>query len=64
NQGWIVKDMKYLANEGYKLKRYFPAPVLIKIFFFIRSLFLTKKQLEELGKFMGYALLEKKPIKP
>lgn len=56
--GWTVKEMRYLNEEGHRLKRPVRAPLLLNIIMKFRTLLASKKKREALKKVAGYALLE------
>jgi methyltransferase (TIGR00027 family) len=56
--GWRVKEMRYLAEEGDRLKRRAQPPFLLKAVLSVRMLLLSKERRAELKKLAGYALLE------
>jgi len=56
--GWKMKEMRYLAEEGERLKRAVRLPVMVKVLRTIRMLFVSKEGREAYKKLAGYALLE------
>ncbi len=56
--GWVVKEMRYLSDEGERLNRPVRAPLLLKVIMKTRTLLASKEKREALKKVAGYALLE------
>jgi len=56
--GWRVKEMRYLSEEGERLKRPVRAPLLLKVIIKVRTLFASKERREALRKVAGYTMLE------
>jgi methyltransferase (TIGR00027 family) len=58
--GWRSKDIRYLAEEGERLRRPIKLPALLKFTVGIRQMFASEEQRAALRKFQGYAILERK----
>jgi methyltransferase (TIGR00027 family) len=58
HHGWQVKEMRYLAEEGERLKRRAEMPLPMQFVMAVRMLFTSKRRRAELNKLAGYALLE------
>ena len=56
--GWQCKDMRYVAEEGERLKRPIQFPLHLRLLMAIRSLFISREKRAAFRKFAGYALLE------
>jgi methyltransferase (TIGR00027 family) len=56
--GWRAKEMRYMAQEGERLKRPVQVPLLLKALMLLRMIFASKPRREEFKKFAGYALME------
>lgn len=56
--GWQCKDMRYVAEEGERLKRPMEFPLHLKVLVGMRWLFVSKEKRAAFRKFAGYALLE------
>ena len=56
--GWQVKEMRYLAAEGERLKRAPRFPLGLKMAIVLRTMFASKERRERFKKIAGYALLE------
>jgi len=56
--GWKAKEIRYLAEEGERLKRAVRLPMLMRGIRSIRLLFASKERREAFKKLAGYALLE------
>jgi methyltransferase (TIGR00027 family) len=57
--GWRRKEIRYLAEQGDRLKRPMRLSVVLKVALGLRSLFLSKKRRGTAKRFVGYALLER-----
>ncbi len=57
-QGWRPKELRYLVEEGERLKRPAKPPLALKTVILLRMLFLSKKRRAEFKKLAGYALME------
>jgi methyltransferase (TIGR00027 family) len=57
-RGWYTTEIRYLAEEGERLRRPLDVPLLYRIFVRARSLFSSKEGRLELKKLSGYVLLE------
>lgn len=55
SHGWKQKQMRYLAEEGYKLKRMLPLPWFYRVM--IR--FMSPERRQAGARFFGYALMER-----
>lgn len=56
--GWALKEIRYFADEGERLKRPPRLPLLLKAVMKVRTLLASKRHREALRKTAGYALLE------
>ncbi len=56
--GWRVKEMRYLAKEGERLKREPRVPLPLLAAMKLRRIFASKERREALKKLAGYAMLE------
>ncbi|MGB7496789.1 MAG: SAM-dependent methyltransferase [Candidatus Acidiferrum sp.] len=56
--GWKVRQMRYFAEEGERLKRPPRLPWRLKVLIGVRKLFASRKTWEAFRKAAGYALLE------
>jgi methyltransferase (TIGR00027 family) len=56
--GWQAKEIRYLAEEGERLRRPIPLPRLAKVAMKFWGLFVSKDRRDALRKFAGYVLLE------
>lgn len=56
--GWQPKEIRYLADEGERLRRPIPLPLLVKVAIKFRGLFGSKDRRDALRRFAGYVLLE------
>ena len=56
--GWNCKEIRYLAEEGDRLRRPMQLPFVLKALFGLRRLFTSKERRQAFGKAAGYALLE------
>lgn len=56
--GWQCRDMRYVTEEGERLKRPMQFPPHLILLMAIRSLFMSKEKRAAFQKFAGYALLE------
>ena len=59
--GWHRKEIRYLAEEGHRLKRPIQRSIFMKFVLGLRTLFLSKGRRGAAKRFVGYALLERKP---
>ena len=57
-RGWRLKEMRYLMDEGERLKRTLPLPGFLKFMMILRGFFASEEQRSGYRKFAGYALLE------
>ena len=57
--GWRRKEIRYLAEEGDRLKRPVQLSVVLKVVLGLRALFLSKERRGAAKRFVGYALLER-----
>jgi len=57
-RGWRAREIRYLAQEGERLKRPIQLPLPIAVLAALRRLFASKRQREQYRKFSGYVLLE------
>lgn len=57
-RGWRSKQIRYLAEEGDRLGRPVPLPLLPSMLMKMRALFLTQQRRAALRKSAGYVLLE------
>jgi len=55
--GWNVREMRYFAEEGERLKRALHLPVTFRMLRAIRMFFISKERREAFRKAAGYALL-------
>jgi len=56
--GWRCEEIRYLAEEADRLDRPLRLPLLIKLIWGVRSLFISKAQRAAFRKIAGYVLLE------
>ncbi|MDH4201072.1 MAG: SAM-dependent methyltransferase [Spirochaetia bacterium] len=59
--GWGLKDIRYLSEEGRRLKRANPLPLSVKIKTIIRAIISLQILRGEFNRFIGYAILH--PVK-
>lgn len=59
-QGWETREVRYLWDEGQRLQRPLPMPGWIKVIVGLRSLTLSPARREQLRRFMGYMLLDRR----
>jgi methyltransferase (TIGR00027 family) len=57
--GWRAKEIRYLAEEGERLKRPLQLPPILKTLFVLRGLLSSAQKRAEYRRFAGYALLER-----
>ena len=57
--GWRRKDIRYLAEEGDRLKRPIQLSMLMKFVLGLRAIFRSKERRGAAKRFVGYALLER-----
>lgn len=57
-QGWRVKDMRYLAEEGDRFGRPFPMPLRFRLLTSILRPWMSPERRDAMRRFAGYALLE------
>jgi methyltransferase (TIGR00027 family) len=57
--GWACREIRYLWDEGEKLQRPLPMPVIVRALVRLRSLFMAPERRVELRRFMGYMLLDR-----
>jgi methyltransferase (TIGR00027 family) len=60
--GWSPAEIRYISEEGKRLKRPIPIPFLGMAWFALMSMFMSKQRREERLKFAAYVLLE--PTRP
>jgi methyltransferase (TIGR00027 family) len=56
--GWRVKELRYLSEEGLRLKRKPRMPVAMQFLIKVRTLLMSKEKRESMKKLAGYAMLE------
>ena len=56
--GWRCKELRYLSEEGDRLRRRVQMPLWMSLMWAVRSLFLSKARREAFKRFYGYAILE------
>lgn len=56
--GWCAKEIRYMAQEGERLKRPAQVPLFLKALILFRMLLASKQRREEFKKMAGYALME------
>jgi hypothetical protein len=56
--GWVMKEMRYFAAEGARLKRSPRVPLPLLIMIKIPRIFASNERRETLKKLAGYAMLE------
>jgi methyltransferase (TIGR00027 family) len=56
--GWRAKEMRYVSEEGDRLKRPARVPLFLKAMMLFRMIFASKERLAQFKKFAGYALME------
>ncbi|MEP6764514.1 MAG: SAM-dependent methyltransferase [Gemmatimonadaceae bacterium] len=59
NHGWRVGQMTYLSDEAMRRNRAVPLPAIAKLFYLVRSWFMSKEKLRVAMQFMGYARMER-----
>lgn len=57
-RGWQVKSVRYLFDEGERLGRFPPLPVMARVIYLALAPFLRKERKLEMRRFAGYVLLE------
>jgi len=60
-RGWRVKEMRYMTEEGERVKRRARVPLAMMVLMKVRTLLMSKERREGLKKLAGYALLEPIP---
>jgi len=55
--GWEARQIRYLADEGERLGRRLPLPILLKAAVAVWGLFLTRERKQAMRRFAGYVLL-------
>jgi methyltransferase (TIGR00027 family) len=55
--GWSAKEIRYLAEEGDRLKRPIQLPLLWKLLFKARAIFVSKERRAAFRKFSAYVML-------
>jgi methyltransferase (TIGR00027 family) len=60
--GWRRKEIRYLAEEGDRLKRPIRLSIFLKFVLHLRMVFLSKGRRGASKRFVGYALLERDPL--
>ncbi|HEY6451806.1 MAG TPA: SAM-dependent methyltransferase [Steroidobacteraceae bacterium] len=56
--GWSRRHMRYIWDEGQRLKRRIPLPAAAKLWFALRSLVISRARHVDMRKFMAYVLFE------
>jgi len=56
--GWCVKELRYLSEEGIRLKRKPRVPFAMQLLIKARTLLMSKNKREGLKRLAGYAMLE------
>jgi methyltransferase (TIGR00027 family) len=59
--GWRAKEIRYMSQEGERLKRPAQVPLFLKALILFRMLLASKRRREEFKKMAGYALMEPIP---
>ncbi len=59
--GWSSKEVRYIWDEGKKLKRPMPLPFIAKCWFGLVGMFMSKKRRAALRQSMAYVLFEPTP---
>ncbi len=60
--GWRVKELRYLSEEGLRLKRRPRVPFAMQFLIKVRTLLMSKEKREGMKKLAGYAMLEPSDI--
>jgi methyltransferase (TIGR00027 family) len=58
--GWRASDVRYISEEAMRLGRPIPLPFLLKAWFGLKSLFMSRLRREGMRKFAAYVLLTPK----
>jgi methyltransferase (TIGR00027 family) len=61
--GWPCKEMRYLVEEGERLKRPLQLPILARLVFAVREVLMSGDRRAGMRKTVGYALLERQSAK-
>ncbi len=56
--GWLVKEMRYMSEEGDRLKRPPRVPLFLKAGMLFRMIFASRQRRAQFQKLAGYALME------
>jgi hypothetical protein len=56
--GWQAKEIRYMSQEGERLKRPAQLPLFLKGLILFRMLLASKQRREEFKKMAGYALMQ------
>ncbi len=56
--GWEAKEIRYLADEGDRLGRPLPLPLLLRAAFLVWGFFRSQERKQGMRRFAGYVLLE------
>jgi methyltransferase (TIGR00027 family) len=56
--GWLAKEMRYMSEEGDRVKRPARVPLFLKSLMLFRMIFAPKERRAQFKKFAGYALME------
>jgi methyltransferase (TIGR00027 family) len=59
SHGWRCKEIRYLSEEGDRLRRQPKLPFLMRAVFAVRYIFASPEQRARFRKYMGYARLER-----
>jgi len=57
--GWRVGEIRFISDEGKRLNRPIPIPILGMALFAMWSLFMSKARRDAQRKFVAYVILEK-----
>ncbi len=58
-RGWWPREVRYLTEEGRRLRRPIPLPLRMKLVVGLTRLFASRARREEMLRFAGYVLLER-----